>query len=115
MVVTSSGQYFEGTVSQLQDGYVEGTAAQVLDQDFLLNVGLVNTESQGCCGRLIDDSFNFQSGNTTGILGCLSLSIIEISRYGNDGLGDRFAEISLSIGLHVLQDHRREQREIPCT
>ncbi len=40
-----------------------------------------------------------------GVLGSLTLAVVEVSRNGDDGLGDRLAQISLRISLQLLQDH----------
>lgn len=78
------------------------------------------TDSGG--GRLVDDTKNSKTGNSTGILGSRSLSIIEIyshvrkkaykvytllltSRNSNNGVSNLVAEVGLSGLLHLGQDH----------
>ena len=61
-------------------------------------------------GWLVDDTQYVQAGYLAGILGCLALAVVEISRYGNDSLGDLFPEVSLGVRLEFLQYHRRNFR-----
>ena len=107
-VITGCSQYFECAVSQIKDRDIECTTAKVEYQDSLFLVGLVDTECQSCSSRFVDYSFNLETGDLAGILGCLSLRIVEICRNGDDGFCDRFTKIIFCILLHVLKDHSRD-------
>ena len=103
-VVTGGSQHLEDAVGDLQEGDVERTAAQVEDQNALV-VLLVHTVGQSGGGRLIDDTLNVQTGDLARVLGSLTLSVGEVSGNRDDGIGDGGAQVSLGIGLHLLQDH----------
>ena len=45
------------------------------------------------------------AGNLSGILGGLTLSVVEIGRYGNDRISYGFAEVIFSGFLHFLQNY----------
>ena len=45
-------------IRDLDDRYVEGAAAEVIDGKFAVFFYFVNTEREGCCGRLVDDAFD---------------------------------------------------------
>ena len=105
MRITICGQYFKCTVSQFQDGDIERTSAQVINEDLLFLVGLVDSISQRCCGRFVDDALDLQSGDASGILRRLTLRVVEVSRHGDDRLGDGRADICFRICFQLLQDH----------
>ena len=73
MGVTGGGQNLNDAVADLQNGYIEGAAAQVVDHDLLV-LFLIDAVSQSGCGGLVDDTLDIQTGNLTGILGGLTLS-----------------------------------------
>ena len=80
--------HLEQAVVDFQDGDVEGAAAEVIDRDrpgFLL----VEAVGQRRRGRLVDDAQHFEAGDLAGVLGRLTLGVVEIGGNGDDGLGDR--------------------------
>ena len=107
--VAVGGLDLEHAVAQLQDGDVEGAAAQVEHQDGLL-VLLVETVGQRGRGRLVDDALDFQAGDHAGVLGGLPLGVVEVGRHGDDRLGDLGAQEGLGVALQLLQDLRRDLR-----
>ena len=99
--------HLEDAVADLQDRDVEGAAAQVVDDD-LLAVVLVQAVGERRSGRLVDDAQDFQAGDLAGVLGRLTLGVVEVGRNRDDGLLDLFAEMLLSSFLHLLQDEGRD-------
>src|SRR5690554_3839307 len=113
--IAVGGQYLELLfaidVSQLDDGNVEGTAAQVIDRNFAIALfGLVHTEGQSRCSRFVDDALDVQAGNAAGILGGLTLTVVEVGGHGNDSLGDFFTQVVFGRFLHFAQHVRRDLR-----
>ena len=104
MGVAVGGQNFGDAVAHLDDGDIEGAAAQVVDHDLLV-IFLIDAVCQRSGSRLVDDTLDVQAGDGAGVLGSLTLAVVEVSRNGDDGLGDRLAQISLRISLQLLQDH----------
>ena len=45
--------------------------------------------------RFIDDPHNIESGNDAGVLGGLSLGIIEVGWHRHDSMGDRVTKVGL--------------------
>ena len=107
MVVTSGCQNFQNAVADIQNGYIEGTAAKVINHDLLLGF-LINAVSQCSSGRLVDDTQNFQTCDFTSVLGCLTLRVSEVCRNGDDSLSNRRTDISLCVSLQLLQNHCRD-------
>ena len=85
----------------LQNGDVECSTTQVEDENGLI-IFLVDTVGQSGRCRLVDDSQNLKSGDSTRILGGLALCIGEVCRTGDDRLLDLLAKVSLSICLQLL-------------
>ena len=88
----------EKSVGEFQNRYVEGTAAQVENQNRFVAV-LVQTVGKRCRRRLVDDTLYVKSRDTPRIFCRLTLAVVEVCRNGDDRLGDGFAQIRLSIGF----------------
>ena len=97
-------QNLDNAVADLDDGDIEGTAAQVVYHDLLLFF-IVQAVSQSCGCRLVDDSLNLKACDLACVLGCLTLCVVEISRYGDNRLGYLLAQIALGICLQLLKNH----------
>ena len=91
-------------LGDLDDGNIEGTATQIVDRDLGITALFVHTVSQGSRGRLIDDTLDFEAGDTARVLGGLALGVVEISRYRDHGVGDRLAQVILGRFLHLHQN-----------
>ena len=98
------GQHLDDAVVDVQDGHVEGAAAQVVHHD-LLGLLLVHAVGHGGGGGLVDDALDIQAGDLAGVLGGLALGIGEVGGHGDDRLGDGLAQIGLGVGLQLLEDH----------
>ncbi len=101
--------HLEHAVADLEDRDVERAAAEVVDGD---RAGLLLVEAVGerRRGRLVDDAQHFEAGDLAGVLGRLTLGVVEIGGNGDDRLGDRAAEMRLRGLLHLLQDEGRDLR-----
>ena len=104
MCITIGCKNLDDTVADLDDGYVEGTAAQVVNHDLLLFL-VVQTVCQSRSCRLIDDSLDIQTCNLTCILGSLTLSIVEVCGNSDNCLRYLLTQIALCICLQLLQNH----------
>ena len=88
----------------IQNGNIEGTAAQVIHGDDLV-LFLVQTVCQRGCGRFVDDAQYFQTGNAAGIFGGVTLGVIKICGHGDDSLGDSLAQKGFGIRFEFAEDH----------
>ncbi len=102
VVVTVGGLHLDDPVADLQQRDVEGAATEVEDQNGL--VVLVQAVGQGGRGRLVDDAQDVEARDLTGLLGRLALGVGEVRRDGDDGVGDRLAQVGLGVALQLLQD-----------
>ena len=77
--VTSSGLDSEDTALNVEERHIEGTSAQVINQDVALLVGLASTETVGDSGSsgLVDDTEDVETSDRAGVLGSLALSVVE--------------------------------------
>ena len=105
VVVAVGGEDLEHAVGQIEQGHVEGAAAEVEDEDLLLLVLLVQTIGERGGRGLVDDALNVEAGDAAGVLGGLTLGVIEVRGDGDDGLGDGLAKILLGVGLHLGEGH----------
>ena len=77
MSVAVGSGYFKNAVADVENRNIERSAAKVVDGDFLV-VLFVETVSQRCGGRLIDDTKHFEAGDFTGVFGRLALTVVEV-------------------------------------
>ena len=91
----------------LEDGDVEGAAAEVVDGDGLVLL-LVQAVRQRGRGGLVDDAHHLQARDLARVLGRLALRVVEVGGDGDDGLGHLLTEVVLGRLLQLLQDHGRD-------
>ncbi len=72
--------------------------------------GLVEAIGERGRGRLVDDAQHFEAGDLAGVLGGLTLGVVEVGGNGDDGLLDLLAEIGFRRLLHLLQDEGGDLR-----
>jgi hypothetical protein len=96
-------------VLDLEDGDIESTTTEIVDGDN--GVGsLVETVGKGGGGRLVDDTQDVQSSNHTGVLGGLTLGVVEVGGDGDDGVLDILAHVGLGRLLHLSEDKATDLR-----
>mmetsp|Transcript_11604 Transcript_11604/g.29366 ORF Transcript_11604/g.29366 Transcript_11604/m.29366 type:complete len:232 (-) Transcript_11604:265-960(-) len=109
MSVSLAGKNVKDALVEIEQCDIEGSASEIKDENVLVldSIFLVEPVGHCGCGWLVDDSFNRQSGNAPGILGCLPLGLGEIGWDGNHGTSDLPAQVSLGCGLHLGQNESR--------
>ncbi len=105
--VTVRGKHFDDAVADIDDGHIEGAAAKVVHHD-LLFFFIVQAVSKSCRGRFVDDTLDFKTRDLAGILGCLTLCIIEVRRHRDYGFRYAFTQIAFRVRFQLLQDHCRD-------
>ena len=88
----------EQSVSDFQNGHIEGSSAQIPYQD-VFNIGPVQPISQRRRRGFTDDSQDLEPGHFGGFLSGPSLGIAEIRGNRNHGLGYRFTELAVDISF----------------
>lgn len=107
MGVTSGRLDLEDTVLDGEDRDIKGTTAKIEDEDVALGTDLlVKTVGNGGRSRLVDDAQDVETGNDTGVLGGLTLRVVEVSGHCDNSVLDRLAKVSLGGLLHLDEDHR---------
>jgi len=106
MSVTVSGLDLEDTVLNGEEGDIESATTEIEDEDVSLTFTLfVETVSDSGSGGLVDDSLDVETSDLTGVLGSLTLGVIEVSGDSDDSILDGLAEVGLSDFLHLDEDH----------
>ncbi len=90
-------------LADLQQGDVERTAAEVEDEDVLVLLALLQPVGEGGRGGLVDDAQHVEACDLTGLLGGLTLGVVEVRRDGDDRVRDGVAEVGLRVALELLQ------------
>jgi hypothetical protein len=99
----------EDALPEVEDGDVEGAAAEVEHEDRLVVLLVESVGERGGRG-LVDDALDVEAGDLAGVLGGLALRVVEVRGDGDDRLVDLVAEVLFGITLELLQDHRRDLR-----
>jgi hypothetical protein len=103
--VTSGGLDLGNTLLDGQEGGIESSFTKIEDEDVALTGLLIETIGNGGSSRLIDDTENVQVTDGAGVLGGLTLGVVEVSGDGNDGVSDGTTEVGLGGLSHLGQDH----------
>jgi hypothetical protein len=61
-------------------------------------------------GWFVDDALDVQASDAAGVLGRLTLRVVEVGRHGDDGFGDFFTQVVFRGFLHLAQHFRRDLR-----
>lgn len=103
MGVTSGGLDSEDTALNVEEGDIESTTTQIVDQNVTLLGSLPGAQSVGNSGRrrLVNDTKDIKTGDSTGILGSLALVVIEVSRNSDDGLLNLLSKLGFGNFFHL--------------
>lgn len=107
--VTVGGLDLKHTVLDLKDRDIEGTTSKIVDSDDVV-VGLVKTVSKSGSGRLVDDTEDVQASDLTGVLGSLTLRIVEVGGNSDDSVLDVLAHVGLGGLLHLSENEATDLR-----
>jgi len=85
--VTGGGLDLDG-----QQGHIESSSSEIVT---LAGDLLVETVGDGGGSGLIDDSLDVHAGDGTGVLGSLTLRVVQVGRDNDDGVVDGGTEVRL--------------------
>ena len=93
----------EDTALDVEKGDIKGATTEIVDQDVALLPGLAGAETVGDSGSggLVDNTEDVKARDGTGVLGSLTLVVVEVGWHGDNGLLDLHAELGLSDLLHL--------------
>lgn len=87
MSISSSRLDFEDSVFDGEDRDIESSTSKIEDKDITFSLSLlIKSVSDSCGSGLIDDTENVQSSDGSGVLGSLTLGIVEVSWDSNNGI-----------------------------
>jgi hypothetical protein len=108
MSVTVGGLDLEYTAGDLKNGDIESTSTKIVDSDNA--VVLLKTVGKSGGGRLVDHTHDVETRNLTGVLGGLTLLIVEVGRDSDNGVLQGLANEGLSGLLHLSEDETTDLR-----
>ena len=104
--VTGSRLDLEDTLLDGEERDIEGTTTEIEDEDVALTLNLlVETVGNGSGGRLVDDTEDVEASNETGVLGSLTLRVVEVGGNGDDGVGHLATKVGLGGLTHLGENH----------
>ncbi|ELZ81405.1 putative NAD-specific glutamate dehydrogenase [Haloferax larsenii JCM 13917] len=105
-VVTVRRDDFVDAAAEVENGNVESTATEVVDENRLVRL-VVETVRHRRRGRLVDDALDFETRDFACVLRRLTLLVVEVRGDGDDRLLDFVAEVVFGVALDFLENHRR--------
>ncbi len=101
--ITSRSLDGEDTTLDVQKRNIKGSSSEIVDHDITLLVRLAGAETvcDRGSGGLVDDTEDVETGDGTGILGGLSLVVVEVGGYGDHSLLHLLAQLRLRDLLHL--------------
>jgi hypothetical protein len=81
--VTSGGQNLKDTIVDGEERNIESTTTEIVDDDLGFTTLLIKTIGDSGSGRFVDDTKDLETGDGTGILGSLTLGIVEVCKNEN--------------------------------
>ncbi|KAL0540936.1 hypothetical protein IC582_020961 [Cucumis melo] len=108
MGVTGGCLHLENSFLDCEERDIKCSSTQIENQNILLaNAGrlFVESISNGCSCRLVDDTHNIKTGDDSGVLGGLTLRVIEVSRNGDDGVLHGGTKVSFCNLTHFCKNH----------
>ena len=101
--------YFENTTIKCKNRNIVSTSAAIKYKNITLIfiIRFIQTISNSGGRRLVNNTKNLESRNSSRIFSCLSLRIIEISRYSNDNFFQRMTEKRFGSFFKTLNNHCR--------
>lgn len=98
--------------AHLEDGDIESSTTQVENENGLVLLA-VKAVRQGSGGGLVDDAEHIHTCNTTGILGCLALAVVEVCWHCDDCLLNLHSGVILIRNMCTLRHCTEELVGIP--
>ena len=81
--------HLKQTIPNVQNRNIEGAPTQIIHRNLFI-LFLVQSVGQRSGRRLVDDAENLKPSNLARILGCLTLTVVEIRRHGYHRLRNFF-------------------------
>ena len=92
-------KHLEHAVADFQNGNVEGTAAKVVNHYLLAALLLVKPVGKRRRSRLVDNTQHVKSRNFARVLGCLTLTVVEVCGAGDNRVRNLCAEVAFRVRL----------------
>jgi hypothetical protein len=107
--VTSGCLDLEDAFLNGQEGDIESATTEIEDEDVALTLDLlVETVGNGSGRGLVDDTENVQAGDQAGVLGGLTLGVVEVGGDSDDSVVDGATKVGLGSLTHLGENHGRD-------
>ena len=106
--ITGGSLDFKDTLLDRQKRHIKCTTSKIEDEDVLLSLSLlIETVSNGCGSRFIDDTEDIETSDQSGVFRGLSLGVVEVCGDSDDGILGRTTKICFSGFTHLCENHGR--------
>lgn len=129
MGITGGREDLENTFVDGEEGNIEGTTSEIVDDDLAFAARLVESVGDRSGGGFVDDTQDVETRDGSGVLGRLALSVVEAARSrtlskersdrrlaycyalggdGDDRVQDLLTEVRFGRLLHLSENHGRD-------
>ena len=108
--IAACGDDFEDIVIDFEDGRIEGTPAEIVDEEALFETP-PKAVGEGGCGGFIDDTLDTQARHESSLSYGLSLVVVVVGRDADDSAVNRLSEVILCDLANLREDKRGDLLE----
>lgn len=101
--ITSGSLHSEHTALDVQQGHIEGTTTEIIDEDIALLVGLSGTKTvgDGSSSGFVDDTKDVKTRDSSGILSRLTLVVVEVGWHSDNRLFNLLTKLGFRNLFHL--------------
>ena len=105
VVVAVARQHVHLLLADLEDGDIEGAAAEIVHEDSLRCLALLEVVCQRGRSGLVQDAEDSKAGDVSRLLRRFPLRVVEVRGHGDHRVLDALSQKVLGLYLQVVQNH----------
>jgi hypothetical protein len=104
--ITSSSLDLENTLLNGKERDIKGSSSKIENENIAFPSNLlVETVGDGSRCRFVDDTEDVETRDGSGVLGCLTLGVVEVGGDSDNSIANSRAKVRLCSFPHLGEDH----------